>query len=98
MATSLVAVMRKNGDIAVANVIGSSNVFNILGIAGITALVSPMNVPQGMILTSFLPMLGFTVLVALFAWPKPHNIKRWEAAFLLTLYLGYTIWLVLFST
>ena len=97
VATSLVAVFRKNGDIAVANVIGS-NIFNILGIAGITAVISPMNVPPGMIVASFLPMLGFTVLVALFAWPKPNDIKRWEAAILLALYLSYTVWLVFFST
>ena len=57
-----------------------------------------MNVPSGMIVTSFLPMLGFTALVAIFAWPKPNDIKRWEAAILLTLYLSYTVWLVLFST
>ena len=97
VATSLVAVSRKNGDIAIANVIGS-NIFNILGIAGITAAVSPLTVPAGMIVTSFLPMLGFTLLVALLVLPKPHDIKRWEAALLLTLYLTYTIWLVFFST
>jgi Ca2+/Na+ antiporter len=37
------------------------------------------------------------VLVALLAWPKPNDIKRWEAGLLLTLYLAYTIWLVFFS-
>jgi cation:H+ antiporter len=96
VATSLVAVVRKNGDIAIANVLGS-NLFNILGIAGITAVVSPIAVPSSMIVSSFLPMLGFTVLVALLAWPKPNDIKRWEAGLLLTLYLAYTIWLVFFS-
>jgi cation:H+ antiporter len=96
VATSLVAVMRKNGDIAIANVLGS-NIFNILGIAGITAVVTPLAVPPAMILSSFVPMLGFTVLVAIFAWPKPNDIKRWEAAVLLALYIGYTIWLFWFS-
>lgn len=97
VATSLVAVFRKNGDIAIANVIGS-NIFNILGIAGITAIVSPLQVPAHMIVTSFLPMLGFTVLVALFVWPKPNDIKRWEATILLVLYFAYTIWLIAFGT
>ena len=44
VATSVVAVLRGNSGIAIGNVVGS-NLFNLLGIAGITALVSPLPVP-----------------------------------------------------
>ncbi len=65
VATSVVAVLRGNSDIAVGNVVGS-NLFNILGIAGITALVNPIPLPPGM-LVDFGVMIGLTVLVLFFS-------------------------------
>jgi cation:H+ antiporter len=91
VATSLVAVARGNAEIAIGNVVGS-NLFNLLGIAGLTALVRPLSVPAGMEL-DFGVMILLTVLVWVFArWPQ-GRIARWEAAVLLTVYvvyIGYT--------
>jgi cation:H+ antiporter len=87
VATSLVAVARGNTEIAVGNVVGS-NLFNLLAIAGITALVKPLAVPAGMEL-DFGVMILLTVLVWVFAtWPR-GRITRWEAAILLAVYMAY---------
>jgi cation:H+ antiporter len=92
VATTVVAVFRGNTDIAIGNVVGS-NLFNILGIAGITALVSPIPLPPGMIF-DFAAMIGLTALVLFFIWRKPHDINRWEAGTLLGCYLLYCALLV----
>ena len=84
VATSIVAVLRGNAEIAIGNVVGS-NLFNLLAIAGITALVSPLSVPPGMEI-DFGVMLLLTALVWLFAWRPRGRITRWEAAILLALY------------
>ena len=87
VATSIVAVLRGNSDIAVGNIVGS-NIFNILGIAGITALVYPIPLPPGMLI-DFGVMIGLTALVLFFIWRKPNNITRREAAILLGCYVAY---------
>lgn len=91
-ATSLIAAARGRGDIAVGNVIGS-NLFNILGILGITALYKPLTL--GSITSIDLGMmLGVTVLTAAFILTH-RRVGRYEGAFLVAAYVGYTAWLVL---
>lgn len=90
-ATSLVAVFRGQGDLAIGNVVGS-NLFNILGIAGITSLIKPLPVPAT-IWIDLLVMLGFTGLVYAMIWRRPHRIERWEGTILLALYVSYMVYL-----
>lgn len=93
VATSLVAVARGNAEIALGNVVGS-NLFNLLAIAGITALVRPLPVPRGMEL-DFGVMILLTALVWVFAlWPR-GRITRWEAGILLAVYVAYIAQMVL---
>ncbi len=87
VATSLVAVVRGNAEIAIGNVVGS-NLFNLLAIAGITAVVRPLPVPAGMEV-DFGVMILLTVLVWIFAWWPQGRIARWEAAILLAVYMAY---------
>ncbi|MBC7141013.1 MAG: sodium:calcium antiporter, partial [Rhodobacteraceae bacterium] len=68
LATSIVAALRRHPEIAVGNILGS-NIFNILGILGITALVTPIPVEprfvgldMALALAAALAMLGFAVL------------------------------------
>lgn len=61
LATSLVAAIRKQPDIAIGNVIGS-NVFNILGILGVASIVSPLRAP-GISTLDYSTMIIFTVLL-----------------------------------
>jgi cation:H+ antiporter len=96
LATTVVAVLRKEGDIAVGNVVGS-NLFNMLFIGGLSGLIKPLPVPVAMRFTDFPVMLGISLLAYLLAVRKPHRIVRWQGTLLLILYLLYSAWLFLGS-
>ena len=90
LATSLVATVRKQEDIAVGNVIGS-NIFNILAILGLTGWISPIHV-QNISQVD----LGARILVTLFLLPlirSGFRITRVEGAALLMLYGCYLYYL-----
>jgi cation:H+ antiporter len=88
-ATSLVATFRGQSDLAIGNVVGS-NLFNILGIAGLTAVVKPLTAPPELWI-DLMVMLAFTLLVYALVWNKPHRVERWQGALLLLLYVIYTL-------
>lgn len=90
-ATSLVATFRGQSDLAIGNVVGS-NLFNILGIAGLTAVVKPLTASPGLWL-DLVVMLALTLLVFALVWNKPHRVERWQGALLLLLYVVYTVFL-----
>ncbi len=90
-ATSLVAAVRGHGDVAIGIVVGS-NIFNVLGILGIAALINPID-------TSGLSRVDLATMVvaALAMLPAARSggvISRLEGAVLLFAYFGYTAWLV----
>ena len=92
LATSLVAAVRQEADIAVGNIIGS-NIFNVAAILGITATVRPLAVTAS-VLTEELPAV---LLLSLVVWPVTRSafkIQRWEGALLLGIYLMLGYWLV----
>lgn len=92
LATSLVAAIRQEADIAVGNVIGS-NIFNVAAILGITASVAPIAVDRSVI-TQYFPAV---LLLSLAVWPVSRSgflIRRWEGGLLLAAYLVLTLWLV----
>ena len=60
LATSVMAALRKHSDIALGNVLGS-NVYNVLGIAGITAVISPIPVSSHMISQDIPVMIAITL-------------------------------------
>lgn len=92
LATTVAAVRQGEADIAVGNVVGS-NLFNMLFIGGLTAIVRPLNVPRAMF-TSDLPlMLALTVLVVLMTRLGAPRLGRWQGVILLLLYFGYIGWL-----
>lgn len=86
LATSVVAALRKQPDIAIGNVVGS-NVFNILGILGVTSLVSPLYAP-GISWTDYAAMLAFTVLLVPLLYTG-RILHRLEGLALIALYAGY---------
>lgn len=94
LATSVVAALRKEADIAVGNIIGS-NIFNIGAILGITSLVQPIRVAEGVVGRELLAVL----LVSLLVWPisgMAHRIRRLEGGLLLAAYVGIGLWLFQF--
>jgi cation:H+ antiporter len=91
LATSAVAAFRKHSEIAIGNVIGS-NIFNILGILGITAVLHPVTIAPTMAAFDIPLMLGVTLLlVALLLAAK--SLSRAIGAGFLLLYVGYCAWL-----
>lgn len=86
LATSLVAAIRQQPDIAICNIIGS-NIFNSLAILGAASLVSPLNVP-GISILDYAAMIIFTVLLIPLLY-RGRLLHRVEGAVLLALYGVY---------
>ncbi|MFM8808056.1 MAG: calcium/sodium antiporter [Chthoniobacterales bacterium] len=93
-ATSLVAALKKEADIAVGNVVGS-NIFNILGILGISSAVTPLS-SAGITDIDLGVMAGFAVVLWIFS-RTGFRITRTEGLILLVAYVGYISWLILRS-
>ena len=95
IATSIVAAMRGQRDIAVGNVVGS-NVFNILAVLGLTGIVSGAGLPVSEAARNF--DLWVMLAVAFACLPimiTGREIARWEGVIFLAYYAAYTAWLVL---
>jgi cation:H+ antiporter len=92
LATSLVAAMHKEADIAVGNVIGS-NIFNIVAILGTATLVQPITVSSDILARELPAVLAMSVLV-LPLLRTGFRVQRWEGALLLACYVGIGIWLL----
>lgn len=86
LATSIVAAFRKQADIAVGNVVGS-NVFNILGILGVSGLVKPLQ-SYGVTLTDYGFMIAFSLLLLPLLYTG-RVLHRLEGALLLAIYGVY---------
>ena len=91
LATSVVAARKGQSAIAIGNVIGS-NVFNILMILGLTAVITPLDI-QGITAVDMTVMLVSVVLVWLFSRTR-YTVERWEGALLVGGYLAYLCWLI----
>lgn len=91
LATSLIAAFRGKGDIAVGNVVGS-NLFNILGILGVTALVQPLRM-GGITWLDLGVMLGLACALTGMLFVR-LRLGRPEGALLLVSYAVYMAWLL----
>ncbi|MFN7222491.1 MAG: calcium/sodium antiporter [Paracoccaceae bacterium] len=87
LATSVIAALRKQTEIAVGNVIGS-NIFNIFSILGITALITPISAEPRFASVDMPWVAGTAILLALFA-VLLKGIPRLAGAALLAIYAGY---------
>ncbi len=91
LATSIVASIKGENDIAVGNVLGS-NIFNILCILGVSSMVSPMKNPELNMID-----MGMMVLVTFMLLPLMRSgwrISRLEGGVFVLLYIGYMAYLV----
>jgi len=91
LVTSVVAAVRRHADVALGNIIGS-NIYNVLGILGITAMVSPLEIPPEIARVDLWVMLAATALLVVFV-RTGLKIVRWEGLALLLAYGGYIAWL-----
>lgn len=98
LATSLIAAFRGQREIAVGNVIGS-NVFNLLGVLGLTALLAPapLSVSPNALAFDLPVMLGVAAL-CLPVFYSGYRVTRAEDLLFLGLYLAYGLHVVSFTT
>ena len=98
VATSILAAVRGERDIAVGNVVGS-NLFNIMAVLGIGALVSPAGIAVNEAVQQFdFPVMFAVALACLPIFFTGHLIARWEGALFFAYYIFYTLWLILSAT
>lgn len=94
VATSIMATIKGERDIAIGNVVGS-NIFNILSILGVSAVMPANGFPVNP--ASMIVDIPFMVFVAVLCYPVFRTgsaISRSEGAFFLSLYVGYTLYLI----
>ncbi len=92
LVTSVMAARKGESAVAFGNVIGS-NIFNILGILGVTALVQPLQVPAEIVRFDIWVMAASTVALTVAA-ATGWQVTRREGAALLAVYAGYLWWLI----
>lgn len=98
LATSAVAALRGERDIAVGNVIGSC-LFNLLAVAGIASLVMPGGFNVAPALLRFdIPVMIAAALACLPIFATGHLIARWQGALFLGYYAAYVSYLILRAT
>lgn len=95
VATSVLAALRGQRDIAVGNVVGS-NIFNILAVLGISASIAPDGLAVAPAVLAFdLPVMVALTVACLPIFFTGNLIARWEGALFLAYYIAYTAYLIL---
>ncbi len=95
LVTSLMAALRKQGDLAFGNIVGS-NIYNILGILGVTAIVKPIPIPPQIASFDVWVLLGATLLLIIAAITH-WKVTRLEGGIMLAGYVAYIAMLVGFA-
>ncbi|KJS09560.1 MAG: sodium:calcium antiporter [Hoeflea sp. BRH_c9] len=91
LATSVVAAFRRHAEVALGNVVGS-NIFNVLGILGITGLVTPLPIEASMARFD-IPFMVVVSLMLIGLILLAGRINRLAGLVMLGVYAGYVIWL-----
>lgn len=89
----LVAVWKKHPEVALGNVVGS-NIYNVLAILGITAVIHPLEVPAEIARFDIWVLVGITALL-LVQLRSGWRITRLEGGVLVALAVAYTVWLAM---
>ena len=98
LATSVLAAIKGERDIAVGNIVGS-NIFNLLCVLGLASLVSPQAISVAANALAFdFPVMIAVAVACLPIFFAGYRINRWEGLLFLAYYVAYTVYLVLSST
>ena len=92
LVTSVMAAIRKQTDVALGNILGS-NIYNILGIGGVTALIAPTEVPAQIANFDNWVMIAVSLLMLLFCWTG-RKLSRVEGGIFVAIYVGYVGFLI----
>ena len=93
LATSLVAVRKKNVDIAIGNVVGS-NIFNIFLILGVSATVLPVHLNDNTLIDIFVNILAGLLLFVFVIIGKKGQLSQWGGIVFVGMYIGYLTYLL----
>jgi len=98
VATSVLAAMRGEREIAVGNAVGS-NLFNILCVVGLSSLIAPHGIAVSSTALKFdIPVMIAVAVACLPVFLSGHVIARWEGGLFFFYYLAYMTYLVLDAT
>lgn len=98
LATSIIAGIRGERDIAVGNVVGS-NIFNILGVLGLSSIIAPSGIEfSDPVLRFDTPVMIAVAVACLPIFFTGNVITRWEGGLFLGYYVAYTLYLILGAT
>ena len=92
-ATSVVAALRKESDIAVGNIVGS-NIFNVFWILGLTAVITPLPVGPGFLVDALVGIFTTLLLFGIMFIGTRHTIDRWQGIGFIALYVAYVGYLI----
>lgn len=94
LATSVMSAVKKEPDIAIGNIIGS-NMFNLLAVLGIPAVIAPIALEAHVLTRDYATMIGLSVLLFIFAYgfKARGRINRFEGGILLSSYFAYMAYL-----
>lgn len=90
--TSVSAAIKKNADIAIGNIVGS-NIFNILFIVGLTAVITPVTFESGFIIDTVIAFAA-AIMLLLFSL-KGSMLRRWGGIVMLLSYAGYFVYILI---
>lgn len=88
LATSIVAVLRKQIDISVGNIVGS-NILNIFWVLGLSAVISPLAISPSALIDILVTILITALLFVFLFWGKRHELERWQGIGFLVIYVSY---------
>ncbi len=95
LATSVVAAIKKNTDIAIGNIVGS-NIFNVFLVLGTTAIISPVALPEGANIDLLLNVLVSLMLFAFVFSGKGRRIDRAEGIIFIAMYIAYVVYIAVY--
>ncbi|UOG91136.1 MAG: calcium/sodium antiporter [Candidatus Thiothrix sulfatifontis] len=95
LASSIAAARKGESDLALGNIVGS-NLFNTLAVVGIAGAIAPIAVADEVLTRDFPVMLAVTfgLFVMAYGFRKPGHLTHWEGILMLSVYFGYTGWLI----
>ncbi len=94
LVTSIIAALKKNTDIAVGNAIGS-NIFNLLWILGLSAVIKPLPFEVASNMDIFMIIIASTMLIMAVVIGKRPVISRWEGLWFVLAYIAYMVFLTI---
>lgn len=93
LATSVVAALRKQADIAIGNVVGS-NIFNIFFVLGTTSTITALPISRALNFDIIVSIIATALLFIFMFTSGKRKLVRWEGIMFVALYIGYIAYLV----